>query len=473
MLNLVLLFPICCLGQMTTWDKTYDLNQQDYGTGIVEAFDGGFVLTGYTGGDDWPNLLIMKLASNGDTVWTKVYADEGHSKGNRIIQTSDSGYIIAGFTCENEFYFDYRMFILKINQTGDTIWTKKHDESNMSAGSIVKTFDGNYVIAGGPGPGSNAKTILLKLNENGELIWEKTYVFEDSATPDGLHFLEQTADSGFIMSGSKSEGFNLSDVWLMRLNKDGDTLWTKLYGDPLVHDFGTYAIQADTSGYILTTIRDIPNYQNNYLVIIKLDNNGNFLWEKIYGGNAIQGISHLKKTINNDFVGTGYFGSSNGNRELYIVRFNNYGDTIWTRAYPQNARSYGNDIIQLSDIGFIVSGGSSNGNSFYEDIRVLKLDEMGLVTSAESKETTNRNLLRNYPNPFQDYTTIEISPGIGHVCLTIYNSQGLLIKEVDLSDTNHYKTTFQFDSRDIPLGIYYCCLKTVKGIQSIKMIKTH
>lgn len=473
LLIFLLLFPLFGCAQLITWDKTYDLNEEDYGGGIVKAYDGGYIMTGYTGESEWPNLLVIKLSNYGDTIWTRTYPAEGHSKGSKIIRTYDSCYMITGFTCENEYYFLYKMFIMKIDQIGDTVWTKTHGETNMGAGSIVKTFDGNYVISGGPGPMSIAKTVLLKLNGNGEEIWEKTYVFEGSPTPEGLVSLEQTADSGFIMAGSKAISSGFYDVLIMKLDMNGDSLWTKLYGEPSVHDWGAYALPVDAGGYIISAGRDVPNYSKNKLLIMKIDNSGTFLWEKIYEGNVRQGISNLKKTTNNDYIGTGYYLYPNGGGDLSVVRFNNFGDTLWTRNYNQNASSGGRDIIQTDDQGFIVSGGSSNFNGFLRDIRVLKLDESGLVQTKEANEVASNIYIRNFPNPFIAYTNIEfeITEPESDAKIQIYNSNGIVINEFEPTEILQGVNSFRFDAKDLSPGIYYCTLETPSSKLSSKMIK--
>jgi len=473
LLIFLLLFPLFGNAQLITWDKTYNLNQQDYGYDIVQNFDGGYTLTGYTGGNHWTNLLVMKLTCNGDTIWTRVHADEGHSAGSSIVNTSDSGYIVTGFTSDSEMYTFYEMYILKLNHNGDTIWTKKYGGGNTIAFSVIQTLDGGYTILGSDYAFDLARVIILKLNENGEEEWGKTYIFNTSGYPHFVSSIEQNHDSSFILAGTKPQLNGLFDIWLMKLDKLGDSLWTKLYGEPDVCEYGTYALPVDAGGYIVSVQRDIPNSIKKDLVIMKLDDNGTFLWEKTYERNAIQGISFLKKTTDNDYVGAGYCNYINGGGGLYIVRFNNFGDTLWTRIYHQNAHSSARDIIQTDDLGFIVSGGSSNASGFYRDIRVLKLDESGLVQTKEAKEVTNNTYIRNFPNPFRDYTFLEFEIGNydRDAKITIYNSNGLVIKEIPLTDIHKGKNTIRVDAFDLPAGIYYCTLKTSSAKVSSKMIK--
>lgn len=474
LLIIFLLFPLFSLAQLITWDKTYDFNEDDYGGGIVQAYDGGYIMTGYTGETEWPNLLVMKLSNNGDTVWTKVYMAEGHSRGNRIIQTNDSCYLISGITCENELYWFYKMFIMKIDQNGDSLWTITHNETNMEGSQIVKTFDGNYVVSGISGWNSFTKSILLKINEDGEIIWGKIYVFEDAISPDDrIALCEQTADSGFIMTGSKGLMMGNSDIFLMKLDINGDSLWTKLYGEPDLHEYGLYVLPVTAGGYIVSAQRTVSGYNIYDLVIMKIDNNGNFLWEKTYESNTIQGLRQLRNTTENDYIGAGFNGYLNGGSGLYVVYFNNFGDTLWTRIYHQNAHSSAMDIIQTSDQGFLVSGGTSNANGFLRDIRVLKLDKNGLVQTQETKEVASNIQIKNFPNPFLTFTNLEFEitePG-NDAKIKIYNSNGLIIKVFELTDLRPGNNKIQLSTNDLPSGIYYCTLETSSVTVTSKMIK--
>lgn len=460
LLHLLLLFPLFCVGQTITWNKTFDLDLQDYGYGIVQTYDGGYVLTGYSGDYYWPNLLVMKLNSYGDTIWSKIFADEGHSHGFSICQTNDSGYVVSGFTCDNEYYWDYVMYVLKLNENGDTIWTKKYGNSNIIANRVIQTLDGNYTVLGVNYAFAFTQVVILKINDNGEEVWGKTYNFSTSTHPQIIYSLEQSLDSSYILAGYTSPQPGFEDIWIVKLDKYGDTLWTKTYGSPSLHEIGYYALPTQNGGYVVNAM------SGNNMIFMKLDNNGNVLWEKSYEGALAYVIRH---TADNGFIAAGYY---NG---MYIVKLNHQGDTLWTKVYNQNETSHARDIRQTDDLGYIVCGASVYNSWLYRDIWVLKLDESGFVKVSENKDNSDKIDLRNYPNPFQDYTIIEFeSPANSpEVKLSIRNSVGIKIKEISITNINQGKNSIRFDSAELPAGIYYCLMETPAKTKTIKMIKIY
>lgn len=474
LLQLLILFPLCCIGQLITWDKTYDLDLQDYGYSIVQTDDGGYVLTGYTGDNYWPNLLVMKLTNNGDTVWNKVHGDIGHSQGFSICKATNGGFVVSGFTSETENYFDYRMYVLKLNEFGDTIWTRKMGTVNTVARRIIQTLDGSYVVLGSNYTFTATRVIISKLDNSGNELWLKTYNF-DSSSINLMYSIEQSTDSNFILAGQKTKDNGNNDIWIMKLDKYGDSLWTNSYGESNFHEEGYYALPLQNGEYIVSATRKIPNYTLYDMLFLKLDNNGNLILEKSYGDWSTQIAFVLRSTADGELIASGYYNKTSGTSGMYVVKLNNQCDTIWTRVFHQNAVEFARDIHQTDDLGYIVCGGTSlTGSGSSLDIRVLKLDESGLVSTNETKSLTKSIYLKSFPNPFKDYTFLQFE--IGHISsrekITIYNSKGNVIKEIPLSGIlSHGKNLVPIETFDWPSGVYYGILEMSSIKISSKMIK--
>jgi hypothetical protein len=466
----MLLIPVLCLGQSITWNKTFDLDQQDFGYGIVQTNNGDYVLTGYTGSGEWPNLLVMKLDSNGDTIWSKIFADVGHSQGYSICKSPGNGYVVSGFTCENEYYWNYVMYILKIDENGDTVWSKKFGNGNTLARRVIPTLEGGYAVLGGNYAMSAVQIIILKLNELGEEEWTKIYSFNGS--PYLMFSLEQSEDSSYILAGQRpSPGYN--DIWLMKLDKFGDTLWTKTYGEQGIHESGYYALPATGGGYIISATRDIPNYPLNDMIFMKTNNDGNILWEKSYGGLSIQEPYVISQTLDYGYIACGRYYESSGPQGMYIIKLNYEGDTSWTQTYESSFLSYANDILQTEDFGYIVCGGVSEYPGVLRNIWVLKLNENGLVSEPENRLITYSRSLRNYPNPFYNYTNLEfdLSSVATEIDLAIYSVAGEKVKEIKFSNLQIGKNSVRINTSDFTPGIYYCTLKTNENTYTGRIIK--
>ncbi|HKR03287.1 MAG TPA: T9SS type A sorting domain-containing protein, partial [Bacteroidia bacterium] len=136
--------------------------------------------------------------------------------------------------------------------------------------SIRQTANGEYIIVGYTssfGAGSD-DVYLIKVDANGNSLWTKTY---GGANYDGGGSVQQTADAGFIIVGFTSNfGAGQNDVYLIKTDLNGDTLWTKTFGG--THYDNGFSIQRTSDGgYIITGEND----DGDSVYLIKTDSLGN------------------------------------------------------------------------------------------------------------------------------------------------------------------------------------------------------
>ncbi len=207
------------------WSKTYGLNTStSYGYALHQTIDGGFILGG-TGDAIGADYLLIKTDSSGNMQWQKTFGDADHDENYSVAQTLDGGFILAG-TNYDPVTFDYDVNVVKANAAGTMVWTKNYGDngagSNQGAYAIVATSDSGFVFAGfSSGFGSNSGSWLTKINAAGNVIWSK-------ATPsngyDAFYTLQETSDGGFIAAGSKNRNFGISgDIYLVKTDSNGIT----------------------------------------------------------------------------------------------------------------------------------------------------------------------------------------------------------------------------------------------------------
>ncbi len=191
----------------------------------------------------------------------------------------------------------------------------------------------------------------------------------------GLHC---TRDGGFIFTGtidSSGMGTNM-DVFLVRTNQNGDTLWTRSYGRPK-NDAGEAVLETSDSGFVVfgTSFNTID--RDFYLA--KVDKNGNLLWNKTYGGTNDEVGRSICQTSDGGFAFTGmtYSYTKNGDCDYYIVKTNSSGDTLWTKTFGNDDVSQANMIRQTADGGYII-GGSQMEVNFYHPF-LVKTNSVGAI----------------------------------------------------------------------------------------------
>jgi ABC-type cobalt transport system substrate-binding protein len=134
------------------------------------------------------------------------------------------------------------LLLLSVNIAQDTLWTKTFGGSNDDYGrSVQQTTDGGYVIGGytsSYGNGS-ADVWLIKTDADGDTLWTQTY---GGSNGDAGYSVQQTTDGGYVIGGyTSSYGNGSGDVWLIKTDSNGDSLWTKTFGG----SDGDYGIQCN------------------------------------------------------------------------------------------------------------------------------------------------------------------------------------------------------------------------------------
>lgn len=346
---LVALFPLLLLAQVpdTAWTKTYDFWDNHMVDEIQQTLDGGYIIVGNA------NLFafLIKIDSSGDTIWTKRYWSG--TTGNSVQQTPDSGYVFTGLITGN----GNDILLVKTNKFGDTVWTNRYGDANHQTGqSVRQTYDNGYIIAGYTASGSGYYDIfLVKVDSLGVSEWTKTYGGVDYDF--GLDVCE-TTDHGFAVVGyTRSFGAGDFDVWLLRTDIDGDTLWTKLYGGAY-YDAGHSIQQTSDDGLII-----VGTLFGSYgdVGLIKTDMNGDTSWTKRYGG-ANQDVGQsVKQTDDGGYIVSGHtYSMGPGTPEcpnVYIIRTDSIGNSQWQKIMGrENYHDYGNSVLQTSDRGYLVAG---------------------------------------------------------------------------------------------------------------------
>ncbi len=171
----------------------------------------------------------MKTDAYGDTLWTRFYDNQPIDICFSMQLTSDGGCIMAGYT---GVWPDYKALLIKTDAVGDTLWTRSYTCGDATIGyfgqSAQQTSDGEYIITGyTSNPDYSNDIFLIKTNSYGDTLWTQIY---DKNEYDMGNSVKQTLDGGFIIAGKTAFSW-YSYVFLIKTDVVGDTLWTRTYGD--------------------------------------------------------------------------------------------------------------------------------------------------------------------------------------------------------------------------------------------------
>ncbi|UCH63817.1 MAG: hypothetical protein JSU77_05060 [Fidelibacterota bacterium] len=202
----------------------YEDNQTVFGGYMIEAGDGGYLLTGTKVIQFDPvemgDITLIRTDVSGQVVWENTWGGDVFDGANSIIQADDGNLVIAGKTRSNGAE-GADSLLIKIDQDGNEIWSSVIGDTDMiDVGKVLaETNDGGFVIAGESGRDPytwEADMTLVKFYENDQQLWEQTRVMNHSMLGDLLQY----PDGGYVISGSTYTGpvFNL---FLIKTGLDG------------------------------------------------------------------------------------------------------------------------------------------------------------------------------------------------------------------------------------------------------------
>ncbi len=248
------------------WDKTLGGSGDDYPHSIDTTSDGGFIIGGASnspisgektsGVFGTSDFWIVKLDSSGNIQWDKTIGGNGDDQLYSLKQTRDGGYILGGNSTSGisgnkteKVRGPIDFWIVKTDATGNVVWDKTlGGNGGENLRSIIQTADGGY-LAGGISDSnlSGDKTKrsrggtdywIVKLDAAANVLWDNTF---GGFKADELSAVQQTKDSGYILTGSspsdasidKTESARtagLPDYWVIKTDKGGNKQWDKTIG---------------------------------------------------------------------------------------------------------------------------------------------------------------------------------------------------------------------------------------------------
>ncbi len=243
--------------------------------------------------------------------------------------------------------------------------------------SVAQTTEGGYIIVGSTRSYGSGFTdvYLIKTNPSGDIIWTRTYGGTDD---DWGRSVAQTTDGGYIIAGStRSYGVIWNDVYLIKTDSIGDTLWTKTYSGGYYYEYGYSVAQTTDRGYIISgTVESYyPHWRDVYL--IKTDSLGATLWTSVYGSTSHDYGYSVAQTTDGGYIIAGitvaYPGTSDA---VYVIKTDFSGITLWDETYDGIGNDCGWSVAQTTDGGYIIAGETESYGAGGYDVYLISLGEL-------------------------------------------------------------------------------------------------
>jgi hypothetical protein len=263
-------------------------------------------------------------------------------------------------------------------QPPDTLWTRTFGGGNDDYGEFVRqSMDGGYIIAGWSfsyGAG-NGDIWLIKTDANGDSLWTRT--FGGNANDCGTS-VEVTTDGGYIVGGyTRSYGTGSSDIWLIKTDSLGDEQWSRTFGGS-DGDYGYSVQQTSDRGYIVVGFTESYGSAYDAVWLIKTDSLGNEQWNRTFGGSDHDRGYSVQQTYDGGYIvggATSSYGA--GEWDIWLIKTDSVGNEQWNRTFGGSAWDYGYSAQQTADGEYIVVGFTESYGCGGRDVWVIKVDSLG------------------------------------------------------------------------------------------------
>ncbi len=309
------------------WNKTYGGSKDDRGQSIIQTNDGGFAIVGYAMSDDgdrsnnegFHDNWILKLDALGNILWEKSFGFSGHDHSYDVVQTADGGFFFAGFLdvtqSGGEGNFGKGGYLTrhgvgefwgtKLDAEGNLQWRRYFGGTNNDrAYSVALADDGGIVMAGASesddfditNPKGSYDFWVVKVDKNGTMVWQNSL---GGSGIDIARDITKTTDGGYVVVGSTfsvdtdvTKNNGEADVWLVKIDDNGNMQWQKTLGGSAFDAAESVSITQE-GGYLISgnsksnDVDVTENYGENDFWLLKTDGTGNLVWQKTFGGSDL------------------------------------------------------------------------------------------------------------------------------------------------------------------------------------------
>ncbi|QQS30582.1 MAG: T9SS type A sorting domain-containing protein [Sphingobacteriales bacterium] len=336
-------------------------------------------------------LTIVNFNICGNILWRKqiFYANSGFSD-YHIVYVDENSFVVACAYTSNLYenpYYD--ILSLKFDNSGDVIWSKIFSNGFYTdAPTCITALDDGGVMIGGfsynfPDNDAYSQAWLIKVDSEGNTEWSKTYGFATAS--ETIRSIVQNGDGTYTIAAQRVHNSS-SSLWIFKTDSEGNILWNRILGN----GYWTVASQMIPyqDGYMIVGIEQPYIWNIGNAFVLKIDTLGSQEWMRYYGNGIVAEFSNIIKLPDDDLIaiGSNRFNSSGSiHFDAWMMKLNAEGDSIWSNTYAYNGTIPIDDYVwglsETEEGGFMMAGFTSvfnaDSTTLTQTAWVVRTDSLG------------------------------------------------------------------------------------------------
>lgn len=338
------------------WNRTYGGANSD-GAHSVEVAQNRYILAGFTnsfgagGSDAW----LITIDADGNEEWNRTFGGPRNEEFWSVRPISD-GYILAGST-RSFGAGGSDAWLIKSDSDGNEEWNKTFGGINNDfAYSVQQTSDDGFIIAGETASfgAGGFDAWLIKTDENGNESWNRTF---GGVLLDRAQSVQETSD-GYVIAGvTRLFGADNTDAWLIKTRLHGEEEWNRRFGG-INNDFA-YSVQKISDGYILAGSTGSYGAGDFDVWLIKIDSDGDEEWNRTFGGSGFDEARSVLQTPDGYILAGSTDSYGVGGSDAWLIKTDLDGDEEWNRTFGGSGRELAWSVRKIAG-GFVLAGSTDS-----------------------------------------------------------------------------------------------------------------
>jgi hypothetical protein len=369
---------------------------------------------------DYSDALMIQTDSIGHLRRNHRYGTNHQEELVDMVATEDGGFCLAGRIVSVNGNVTYRPFLILLNSVGEVLWSRFYDNHPtpfLLVRSVTCAQNSGFILSSQCSDGN----WVLRTDATGNPVWSQTFGQDSS---DWFEHVFPIDGGGYVLAGEmRSVTQGMTDLWVVRIDEDGNTINSRTYGVPNYYDDLHAAIPTSDGGFLLGEVRyDWPNPQPDI--------------------------------------------------SFWLIKTDAWGDSLWSKRIAAHITN----LAQANNGNYLIGGSMIPYGSTDLDYSLLCLEgPQPTAVPTQTPKVRSFSISFNFfppsPNPFNPTTTISFSlPEASVVNLVVYDTNGRQVAQLvnGLQPAGQHQVTF--DGSSLPSGLYLYRLTAGQNTAAGKMV---